>query len=175
MNEKRRLFFACWPDATVREKIVHATTDIIIPNGRRIQAENLHLTLSFIGDVTENMAECYASAAERVSTTPFSICLQSYGHFRKPKVFYMAVPEIPAPLSQLVSNLNAALVAHGYQPEQRAYCPHVSLYRKADLFPETELQKQPDIEWRIDRFYLVESIFGAGHAIYKPIQEYKFL
>lgn len=170
-NPVKRLFFACWPDDAVRESIMATSDEIIIPNGRRIQAENLHLTLAFIGDVSEQQAERYALAAESVNAPAFDMTLQGYGHFQRPKVFYMGVPSIPKALQQLYEGLNEQLIPQGYHPEQRAYTPHVSLYRKAEQLVET--LPAIAIDWHIDRFFLAESTFGPGYAIYRRIQEYK--
>ncbi len=172
----RRLFFACWPNDDVRDTIVESSSNIIIPNGRRIQPENLHLTLAFVGDVNADKVDDYIQAAENLSANsqtvkPFDICLKGYGHFSRPRVLYMAAKEIPSALEGLVKELNASLSPLGYQPEQRAYTPHVSLFRRAnDLIKGDELQ---EINWDIDRFYLAESIYGPGHAIYKKLHCYK--
>lgn len=166
----KRIFFACWPTPTIKEAIYNHSETILIPNGRRIQADNLHLTLAFVGNIDAAQLDDYMNAARSLPAACFTLNMQGYGHFQWPKVFYLRVETLPNALTDLVQNLNARLEPLGFQPEQRAYKPHVSLFRKVNTQPK--VASAFTVEWYIDRFYLAESIYGPGHAIYQRLEEY---
>ncbi len=57
-----RLFFALWPDPPTRTALAMLVDGLPLVGGRRVPAENLHLTLAFLGNVDEG-----AAAAARVA------------------------------------------------------------------------------------------------------------
>jgi 2'-5' RNA ligase len=166
-----RLFFALWPPAQVRESIVKTSAPLLDEmDGRIIQAKNLHITLHFIGSVTEGMKVCIDKSAQSVMAKPFDISLDCYGYFSKAKIFWMAAQALPPELSQLHQNLGEALSVCDFYSEQRPYSPHVSLLRKAGntaiAFPEFS------INWHVDEFVLLESSSDADGVSYKVIETY---
>ena len=53
MSEPKRLFFAIELPAGVREQLIHWRAAQFPPEaGRPVAADNLHLTLAFLGDVS---------------------------------------------------------------------------------------------------------------------------
>ena len=166
-----RLFFALWPPAQVRESIVKTAIPLLDElDGRTIQAKNLHITLHFIGSVTEDMKACIHKSAQSVIAKPFDISLDCFGHFSKAKIFWMATQEAPAELSQLHQNLGKVLSVCDFHSDQRPYSPHVSLLRKSKKnridFPEFS------INWHVDEFVLLESSSDADGVSYKVIETY---
>lgn len=92
-----------------------------------------HLTLRFLGDVSETRREELVQAAAPVSAAvaPFRIRLMSPGGFpnlQRPCVLWVGV-ENSAPLQQLVAHLDQALTSLGFAPERHPYRPHVTLAR----------------------------------------------
>ena len=52
-----------------------------IDGARWVEPENLHITLRFIGEVSEPVAEDVASALDTVSGPAFDVCLNGAGQF----------------------------------------------------------------------------------------------
>ena len=100
-----------------------------------VSAENLHLTLLFLGNQPMSQIPLLSQQAERVvdaqATAPFAIQLDHLGLFAKAKVAWMAPSQPPEPLLRLEAELRAALAAVGIGVEDRPYRPHVTLLRKA--------------------------------------------
>jgi len=139
-------------------------------DARIIAPENFHITLHFIGSVTDEEKDCLHQAAGKVTFLPFDLSLDSFGFFDKAKVFWMGLQTAPAELSRLHENLGEALSACDYRPDPRPYSPHVSLLRKAGKIP---VEYQPfSINWHVDEFVLVESISTTDGVIYKVIEKY---
>ena len=83
-----RLFIGLQPTAEFRT----ALTDLQMQlqsagvNGRYLSPSNLHLTLAFIGESSENLTEILPNVAD-----PFSITLSHIGIFTKAKVLWAGI------------------------------------------------------------------------------------
>ena len=104
-----------------------------LPGARWIDPENYHVTLRFIGDVDDDIAQEIAWLLGKVRRKDFELRLdglQSFGG-RKPRAVIAAV----AP-SQSVMELQAEherlMQRVGLDPEARKYTPHVTLARLRD-------------------------------------------
>jgi 2'-5' RNA ligase len=50
-----RLFFALWPDARTRARIAEVAADLRLDgDARSVAAENFHLTLAFVGEISDS-------------------------------------------------------------------------------------------------------------------------
>ncbi len=170
-DKKRRLFFALWPSAKVRQAIAETAGPLLHEMDARIIApENFHITLHFIGSVTDAEKDCLHQAARKLAFQPFDFSLDCFGFFDKAKIFWMGMQVAPTELSRLYENLGEALSACDYQPDPRPYSPHVSLLRKAGKVP---VEYQPfSISWHVDEFVLVESVSSPEGVNYKVIEKY---
>src|SRR5689334_412375 len=104
-----------------------------LPGARWIDPENYHVTLRFIGDVDDDIAQEIAWLLGKVKRKDFELRLdglQSFGG-RKPRAIVASV----AP-SQSVMELQAEherlMRRIGLDPEGRKYTPHVTLARLRD-------------------------------------------
>mgnify|MGYP002265578925 CR=1 FL=1 len=125
-EKTRRVFFALWPDDDVRKKIVDTfnLSSQAKLKARIMQPENLHLTLHFIGNVSEEKLTCLDLAAQTVKIKPFELLLDQYGYFDKVKIFWMGCRSTPDELNILHHHLGDALAACDYQADKigRASC-----------------------------------------------------
>ncbi len=170
-DKKRRLFFALWPPAQVRESIAKTADPLLRKiEGRTIRPDNFHITLHFIGSVSEDRKHCMHAAAQTIMAHPFELSLDRFGYFNKAKIFWMAAQKLPAELNVLHQNLGKALSACDFAGDQRPYSPHVSLLRKykgrSIDYPEFS------ISWLADEFVMVESNAGIDGVSYKVIETY---
>ena len=102
-----------------------------LPGARWTRPENRHLTLRFIGEVDNGLADDIDLALEKVDAAPFEVTLDGVGYFgsaRKARTLWVGVAENPA-LHRLQAKVEAALVGIGLAPEGRKYSPHVTLAR----------------------------------------------
>ncbi len=169
--KRYRLFFALWPSPWVRKAIVQTASPLLDEmHGRPIQAENLHITLHFIGSVTQHKKDCLQQAAKAVIAQPFNLSLDCFGTFRKARIFWMSAQKLPAELSLLHDHLEEALSACDFHGDERPYSPHLSLLRKGDEagdgFPDFS------INWPVDEFVLLESVTDSDGIHYKVIEKY---
>lgn len=166
-----RLFFALWPDNQLRHAIVETFSPLPQPPGGRImQPHNLHMTLHFVGSVSDEVKDCMHQAAQTVRAKTFECHLDCFGVFPKAKIFWMGCQHRPVELLQLNKILGVALENCGYQPEKRDFTPHVTLLRKCTS-PVPD-QQGFSIPWRVNEFVLVESCMDRHGVNYQVIEKY---
>lgn len=98
--------------------------------------ENLHLTLRFIGEQNPQQAEVLKKVLKEVAadTSSFKLSLKNFGFFNKgSKKIIWAGLERSIELQHLYYRLEASLEKHGYQKEDRAYSPHITLAREVPV------------------------------------------
>lgn len=168
-----RLFFALWPDQAVREKILSCSQAIIRSrHGRQVADYNLHMTLHFIGNTGIENMQCLDLQARKVSSPPFKLIIDKIGYFRKPGIIWLGCHTIPTALSQLHADLAARLSKCDYQPDERVYRPHISVFRKASLAGKTLMDKP--FSWQPDSFSLIQSSQDSNGVKYTEIRKYPF-
>lgn len=114
----------------LQENLARTTSNI-----KWVSAENLHLTLLFLGEVEqlEVVAICRAVKARAEHHEPFEMEIRGVGGFpngRRPKILWAGIGAGSEPLKALHADLEAALLDLGcYRREDRAYTPHLTLGR----------------------------------------------
>jgi 2'-5' RNA ligase len=167
-----RLFFALWPDDEVRLKIAENLNRFNLDQNksRLVANSNLHLTLHFVGNTSIAEMECLNAQARLVSTRPFDLILGCSGFFEKPKVLWFGCQQAPRILYDLHQNLGQKITKCAFEPETRAYSPHVTVARKIIEAPES-IAFDP-VHWQVNRFVLVESISISGGVRYEVVESY---
>ena len=173
-----RLFFALWPSLQNRKHISEILNKFPQQeNQKRTSPDNLHLTLHFVGPVTEDVKTCMQAAAHQVQSKSFTLNLDRYGHFSAKKILWLGSKNQSTGLLQLHKNLGDALTHCGYQNDERIYRPHVTLIRNCAELPISKLEFT--IPWQANEFVLVESIpvqkDGKSTVNYRVIEKYPLL
>lgn len=112
-----------------------------IAGARKVPAENLHLTLAFLGDQSESALRAVAPDLETLiaGTAPFDVILTTpdlLGGRNLRAITLLA--EKTTPLLALQTKIETLLRQQGFDLERRRFKPHVTLYRLPNtLAPET--------------------------------------
>jgi len=98
------------------------------------RVENIHLTLKFFGNVEMKRIEKISAAAERAvkQFSTFQIGVGGTGVFPKPsrpQVLWIGVSDPPGQLSALQERFEDECAAEGFEKEDRAYRPHLTIAR----------------------------------------------
>jgi len=166
----RRLFFALWPDRTVRDAL-QAWQKVCLPDSiRPTHRDDLHLTLHFLGQVASGRIDQLRVLGDNLHVPGFELVLDGLGHFARPRVLWAGPAKMPEELVNLHADLAEGLRDFGFAPETRAYRPHVTLARKVRNRPE--VTGLPPIHWQVRRWALVESRAG-GVPLYAPLQTWE--
>ncbi|MBE3557996.1 MAG: RNA 2',3'-cyclic phosphodiesterase [Ktedonobacteraceae bacterium] len=116
-----------------------------LPTLRWVDPAGIHLTLAFLGELTdEQLAQAMQAAeitAERSGAFSYRHTqLGIFGSPRQPRVIWMGIEEPSGSLLQLHRTLSRELKLRGFALEARPFSPHLTLARvKNPLLPE-ELQ-----------------------------------
>jgi 2'-5' RNA ligase len=125
-----RLFVALdlpWP---LRERL-SMLSGAGIPGARWVPAENMHLTLRFIGETPGHRAEDIDNALAALRARSFAVTLAGVGTFAKggrSTSLWVGVERNPQ-LDHLQNKIETALQRCGLEPERRRFQPHVTLAR----------------------------------------------
>jgi 2'-5' RNA ligase len=168
-----RAFIAVEIPLDIRQDIEHATSNLRRGTGsliRWVAVENMHLTLKFLGDIpTANMEVLTQMIrAEADSFNCFDIHLTGIGSFpnpKRPRVIYIGI-QAPAELEAFQSQLESATRRLGYNSEERAFAPHLTIGRVRQNIPPDDLQK-------IRRALEASKIDSPGTARVNSVHLYK--
>lgn len=151
-----------------------------IDGARWVAEENLHITVRFIGEVPEDVAEDVASALDGVKAPAFPVSIAGAGHFesrRRVRTLWLDIERNDA-LQALHERIDSAIVRSGLEPEGRRYKPHVTLARLNEARPATVRDWLAAnamfraVPFQVDRFILFSSHLGRNGAIYTPEVEF---
>ena len=115
--------------AQVQSHLSYASADV-----KWVAPQNVHLTLKFLGEITEEKAAEVAAALDAVSaeTKPFELTFQDIGAFPKielPKVIWVGLDKGAQESIALAGKIEAALTKIGFQQEARPFAPHLTVGR----------------------------------------------
>ncbi|MDJ0807430.1 MAG: RNA 2',3'-cyclic phosphodiesterase [Gammaproteobacteria bacterium] len=158
-----RLFFALWPDTEVRQRLARLAREQKPQGGRLHHPEDLHITLVFLGQVADERMPCVYEAAQQIAGSPFTLQIDTIGHWPRPRILWCGPSTIPDLLLELVKGLQLGLTTCGFTPEKRRYKPHVTLHRKVRDAQGGSISEP--FEWRAADFVLATS---GGNTPGKP-------
>lgn len=153
-----------------------------VPAARWIPAENMHLTLRFVGEVDGADFEDLIESLANVTVEPFEIEVAGTGHFesrRMPTVLWAGIRPSPQ-LKHLQAKVERAVRACGLPPETRKFAPHITLARLGETDPlrvRNFLQRSALFQAGsvpVDGFTLFSSHLGKGTPHYRAEVEYHF-
>ena len=136
--------------------------------GRFSLPENLHLTLTFLGECDEKQTSAVKSVINNIRFEPFYIEIDHIGRFKRNSgdTWWAGVRKDNA-LLELQQNLTSGLRSRGFNLETRKYNPHITLGRevRTDLVPR---QIEPFSE-AVSLIYLMKSELINGKLTYTAI------
>lgn len=167
----QRLFFALWPNESLRDRLHALTPRALAPgSGRHVRRDNLHITLVFLGSVDLKTRECVENVASALDCESFTLSLDELGYWPKPRILWVGASRLPEQLRRLVETLNEQLIACGPNPEKRPYRAHMTLARKVKKHPRADAIAP--IDWHVDHFVLVESHTRPNGVSYQVLRSW---
>jgi len=169
----QRLFVALTPPVPVRAELADLA-DERLEGARWVPAENLHLTLRFIGDTDDEKREQLETALTRVRVEPFVLPVAELGVFppRGPaKVLWAGVGRGHTRLYQLRKQVDEALLSVDMTIDVRTFSPHFTVARLGETLDPKHLAKFLERHrqfeappFRVASFELYASELRAGGA-----------
>jgi len=171
-----RLFFALWPPAEVAQQlaeIARSATDQF--EGRPTRQESVHLTLAFLGEVSEERLPLLIQTAQIIRAAPFVLNIDSLGYWHHNHLLWAGNATPCVALGELVNDLQMVLSNAGFavDGQNRIFTPHITLVRK---FPQASapltLPVVETICWPCSRFVLVRSKGSESGSSYQIIYDF---
>src|ERR1043165_390571 len=127
-----RVFIAVDIPQEIRDRLSAMQAELrpTAPSARGVAAESTHLTLKFIGEVSDQRREDLDAALAGLSWKEFPVSVKGVGFFpgaRSPRVFWAGLHA--STMEGLTQELDARLERVGFDREKRAYRPHITVAR----------------------------------------------
>ncbi len=155
-----------------------------IPEARWVKAENLHITLKFIGGYEEEKLERLSNEIRKTAalSAPFRAALGGCGGFpspRKARVLWVGMRGGQEEAAGLAGKLDARLEKVGVKREDRPFKGHLTvarLRRPADCssllgMMEGELEPLAEMPFEVREITFYRSILGPGGPTYVPLEK----
>ena len=150
-----------------------------VPGAKWVEPGNFHLTLRFIGEISEDVAADIDDTLLRLHARRFTLQIAGTGVFggEKPRSLWAGVERSPE-LAGLRDKIEQALIRTGLPPEPRKFSPHVTLARLRDppldklhafLVAHAHFRADP---LRVDGFSLIASFQTKSGSIYEDQADY---
>lgn len=183
-----RTFIACELDGPQQ----HFLANIIgqgkhlLPALHWVDPVGIHLTLAFLGELSESQLDRARTAAHSAAGTgsPFAYRLSGLGTFgpaHQPRVLWMGISEPSGALHEIQRALALALEQQGFAGEQRPFSPHLTLARIKVPLTSEQLQvfqrllsshQLSPVVHRVTHISVMKSELARAGARYTCLQAY---
>lgn len=178
-----RAFIAINVDRRVIREISEAIVQLkrTIPEVRWVEADKIHLTVKFLGDIEPSRVDPIANAlAEALKLFPrFTISAKGLGVFpalRRPRILWVGLEG--SQLVSLAANVEAALEPLGFTREERSFQPHLTIGRWRQFNGATKKLAEELERWKRSEFgasqveavTLFQSVLKPEGALHQPLR-----
>jgi 2'-5' RNA ligase len=151
---------------------------------RWVRAENLHVTLKFLGEVAEEKVDAARNALGEIRSGK-AVCLEFRGlgffpNEKHPRVFWAGMQASPN-LKTLAGDIEGAMEKLGIPREKREFSPHLTLARfELPRLPEAlrkiiaENHQREFGSLRTNEFHLIQSKLKPTGAEYTTVATFQF-
>lgn len=182
-----RLFVAIEIPSEIRNALAVFLKELrgVAPQAKWVRAENLHVTLKFLGETDAARARAIESALGSIrSAQPVALEFHRLGFFpneRRPRVFWVGM-EASANLKPLVENIDRSLHQLGFPLEDRPFAPHLTLARfnppglppkLGSMVTEHSFRRFGSLTAR--EFHLIESKLKSTGAEHTTLKSFPFV
>lgn len=181
-----RLFVALEISEEIRESIGALTGELktLDDSWKWTRAENLHITLKFLGEVPQEKLDAILTALGGVPfAQPLSLRFAGLGFFpnqRRRRVLWVGI-DGPPELPELAVNIETTLTGVGIPKEDRGFTPHLTLARSKDGHLAPKLRDALSARSHHDfgtlaaaEFHLIRSTLKSTGAEYTTLASFSY-
>jgi len=180
-----RTFIAVAISSEVREKLAQIQAEFRKgdPDVKWVEPENLHITLKFLGEVSENklpdVIEKARLAVSEISNFRMHLSgLGSFPNLKSPRVVWVGTSEGKDELKKLNEKIEENLSNLGFAREKREFSAHLTIGRVRSLRGKGKLVKKieelgnTDVgEFSVDKVLVMESQLSPKGPTYRIIEK----
>ena len=153
---------------------------------RWVKHNNLHLTVQFLGSVSnEKVAEIRKEVENVVSAiNPFILTVSETGCFpntSKPSVLYLGIGGNIGALKALVVKINDKMSQIGFKKDSELFIPHITVAKinyPQKFNPDLSIflnSTYDEVEFSVDKIQLLESKTLTEGVVYETLNTFSFL
>ena len=153
---------------------------------RWVKHNNLHLTVQFLGSVSDEKISKIIKEVENVvsSINSFVLTVSETGCFpntSKPSVLYLGVRGNIEALKALVVKINNKMSQIGFKKDSESFIPHITVAKinyPQKFNPDLSIflnSTYDEVEFSVDKIQLLESKSFAEGMVYKTLNTFSFL
>jgi 2'-5' RNA ligase len=134
----KRLFVSIELPQTVTQRLVEL--DPRLRGVRWLAPEQMHLTLSFLGNVPNDVEVALKKNLDAIAWKAFFLPISGLGTFPgkgRPNILWVGVGTGHPHLFQLHKRVQEAAIGAGLEPDLRSFHPHITLARCRDVSAES--------------------------------------
>ncbi|WP_027399996.1 RNA 2',3'-cyclic phosphodiesterase [Anaerovorax odorimutans] len=176
-----RLFLAINFNKNIKQKLKNIQKQLKEKTykGNFSREENFHLTLVFLGEISENKVFLIKNAMDNINTEAFSIAFNKLGVFKRNNkdIWWVGILENKK-LLNMQKELSLNLLNHGFIIESRKYSPHITLAREVILkkdFDNDMLSQKFTIPVSVNEISLMRSERIHGKLTYTEVYKKSLL
>lgn len=166
------MFLGFWPNEEQIDQL-YAIQSVYAQMGRAVLPENFHITLLFLGNVSNQGVDNLRHGLSSLRVQPFTVQLDRFGYFDKTKIFWIGPTHVPTQMSDLFRYVRQHAQRCDIRHLTKKYTPHATLLRQCEGL-STQPIKQA-IEWPIDEFHLIESRMEPEGAHYFTVDTFALM
>jgi 2'-5' RNA ligase len=130
---------------SIQQKVDPLRKDIGNSIVRWVPIQNFHLTLKFLGDISQDNIDTLTRIlrTEADSCQQFDMHINGLGSFpnsKRPRVLFIGI-QAPAELEALQRGIDSATDKLGYKSESRGFSPHLTIGRVRENATATDQQR----------------------------------
>jgi 2'-5' RNA ligase len=146
-----------------------------------VNRSQLHLTLRFLGEITQEVFDEIAIKLDNIKMAPFSISLDNSGAFpgfARAKVLWISGRTGSDELKRLAERTEQIAVSCGLAPERKSFSPHLTIARtrfesNTPLSLIQAMKNVPALSWQCTELVLMQSRLTPHGPIYTPAKKYQ--
>ena len=166
------------------DELINSITDFqskINIRAKPVEPQNLHFTLQFLGDISDEISQKIKQALKTIEFSSFQVNFKGIGAFPKikfPRVIWIGIDEIGAnSLVDLAKKVENVLAPLGFSPD-KPFKSHITIFRIKNKVGDIskELEKLKTFEFgsqKISNFKLKQSTLTPQGPLYSDLEEIK--
>ena len=177
-NSNNRFFLSLIPEESVINLISETQTQIQFnKNARLIPDKNFHITLLFLGEVGQDILEHLNNLGQDISSLELkleSLFLDKFIYWKRSKIAAIGSSHTPDFIEKLYKYFKNNLEHYSHEffhDFNNQFTPHITLARNVTKQPVFPGMLNP-IEFKINKLYLMQSIFHNNLVNYEVCQEF---
>jgi len=172
-----RIFISLEIPEEVKEEILRIQKEIPEFSGKKTEPENMHLTLKFLGDISEHEVEKVKSKLKEIKLEKFESEIVNLGVFNQNfiKIIWVHLDNCNKLQEEIDTKLEKL-----FKKEKR-FMSHLTIARvkkvkdKKKFLQELDKIKIKNIKFSVSGFFLKKSILTKEKPIYETIEEYHLI